>query len=406
MMIEPFKLAPATANPSSNFEMNNGIEPLPLFTPMTASLDRDDQQYASNCSNDNGYPSVTAQKISKQINTSALMHANKHQEQFASYDNPSPYMQCLPRVIPQLPTIATAPNTKKVAVEIDSTMNCGDQVNVNLKAAAAVAAARAAAAAHQHKQQAANQKSSSSSTSRSGHPAKFPNTYRLSDFDIMCGRHKKALHHEGNRKFRALISTFLPRYFQYSGRVDRAILALDIMEAVEKSGGYFLKQNRESGEWIELNEKEKRNKVGHALRDAAGFSQGTTFKTALLKQKQKQEMQQQQKQQQQEDRDHASRRRAQHDDVSSTPRQQQEDELSDEELSTILGDETETTPLFNMLTRAISVTSNYQQQLRLQQQQQPIQYVNIASQTTAAPVIGPTSNTSDLLLEDLSDFEF
>ena len=405
MMIEPTKLAPAT-HPSSNFEMNNGIEPIPLFSPMMAALDHVDQRFGTNCSNDNGYPSVTAQKISKQINSSMLMNANKHQERFESYDNSSRYMQCLPRVIPQSSTIHPAPNTKKVGVEIDSTINSSDQVNVNLEAAAAVAAARAAAAAHQHKQQAANiQKSSSSS--RSGHPAKFPNTYRLSEFDIMCGRHKKALHHEGNRKFRALISTFLPRYFQYSGRVDRAILALDIMEAVGKSGGYFLKQNRDSGEWVELNEKEKRNKVGHALRDAAGFSQGTTFKTALMKQKQKQEMQQQQ-----EERDHASRRRARRDDVSSTQRQQQEDELSDEELSTILGDETETIPLFNMLTTAIAVTSNYEQQLRRQQQQQqqPMQYVNMTSQqTTTAPataVSGPSFNNSDLLLEDLSDFEF
>ena len=97
----------------------------------------------------------------------------------------------------------------------------------------------------------------------------FPKTYTLSPTDIMCGRHKRALNHAGNRRFRALIASYLPRYFEYPTRIDRAILALDIVEAVDDYRGYFLKQNKQTGVWTELSSKEKRDKVGHALRDAA-----------------------------------------------------------------------------------------------------------------------------------------
>ena len=97
----------------------------------------------------------------------------------------------------------------------------------------------------------------------------FPATYTLSSKDIMCGRHKRAMNHSGNRRFRALIASYLPRYFEFPTRIDRAILALDIVEALDESGGYFLRQNKQTGIWTELSSKEKRDKVGHALRDAA-----------------------------------------------------------------------------------------------------------------------------------------
>ena len=116
-------------------------------------------------------------------------------------------------------------------------------------------------------------KSNPSSSSRDGGDSSklvsFPATYTLSSKDIMCGRHKRAMNHPGNRRFRAFIASYLPRYFEFPTRIDRAILALDIVEALDESGGYFLKQNKQTGVWTELSSKEKRDKVGHALRDAA-----------------------------------------------------------------------------------------------------------------------------------------
>ena len=108
----------------------------------------------------------------------------------------------------------------------------------------------------------------------------------LTGYDILCGRNKLAFNHVGNRRFRVTISLFLNQYFQKPGRTDRSILILHILETIHKAGGRFLKEETNShgndddsmstsssgsnsSYWVELSEKEQRNKIGHALRDAA-----------------------------------------------------------------------------------------------------------------------------------------
>ena len=93
----------------------------------------------------------------------------------------------------------------------------------------------------------------------------------LRDIDVICGRDKSAFNHVGNRRFRVTISIFLKRYLNTPSRLDRSILIYEILDTVHQSGGRFLKQSK-SGVWVELTQKEQRNKIGHALRDAAAAS--------------------------------------------------------------------------------------------------------------------------------------
>ena len=88
-----------------------------------------------------------------------------------------------------------------------------------------------------------------------------------SEYDILVGRHKNAFNHVGNRRFRLVISSFLPKYFDSPSRTHRARLVLEIIQSIQCTGGRFVKEVK--GVLVELNDKEKRNKVGHALRDAA-----------------------------------------------------------------------------------------------------------------------------------------
>ena len=90
----------------------------------------------------------------------------------------------------------------------------------------------------------------------------------LRDTDVICGRNRSAFNHIGNRRFRVTISIFLRRYLDTPSRLDRSLLSHEIVETVLGSGSRFLKQTS-SGEWVELSATERRNKVGHALRDAA-----------------------------------------------------------------------------------------------------------------------------------------
>ena len=95
------------------------------------------------------------------------------------------------------------------------------------------------------------------------------NTCELKDTDVICGRSKSAFEHIGNRRFRVTISIFLRRYLENTNRLDRSMLIYEIIDTVHESGSRFLKESS-NGEWVELSQKERRNKVGHALRDAAG----------------------------------------------------------------------------------------------------------------------------------------
>ena len=101
------------------------------------------------------------------------------------------------------------------------------------------------------------------------------NEFALTEYDILVGRHKLAFNHVGNRRFRAVISSFLPKYFESTSRTARARLVQDIINSIELAGGRFVKQadpKVDNGELIEITLKEKRNKVGHAIRDAAKSS--------------------------------------------------------------------------------------------------------------------------------------
>jgi hypothetical protein len=98
----------------------------------------------------------------------------------------------------------------------------------------------------------------------------LPDCSPISELDILVGRNKDAVNHQGNRRFRCIVSSFLPKYFEKDCRTRRSLLVLDIIAAIQLSGGRFLKQSPcGCGHWVVLGQKDKRNKVGHALRDAA-----------------------------------------------------------------------------------------------------------------------------------------
>lgn len=99
-------------------------------------------------------------------------------------------------------------------------------------------------------------------------PQVFPKGYKLTGYDILCGRHKSAFNHVGNRRFRVTVSIFLSRYLRTPSRLDRSLIMMEIIDTIKEAGGHFLKSIK-GGQWIEICNKEIRNKVGHALRDAA-----------------------------------------------------------------------------------------------------------------------------------------
>jgi len=108
--------------------------------------------------------------------------------------------------------------------------------------------------------------------------------FELQPFDVLCGRNKLSYNNIGNRRFRILINLNLPHYLKCQSRNERSgmILSLtrdlcccsdesqiDVKLPSPNSCVRFFKRQKGGSELIELDFKGCREKIGHALRDAA-----------------------------------------------------------------------------------------------------------------------------------------
>ena len=114
------------------------------------------------------------------------------------------------------------------------------------------------------------------------------NTYEnLGPYDILCGRCKTSFNHVGNRRFRITITMNIPKYLSAKSRHEKSALIISIVRMLrDEAGARFLK--KKGKEFIELNEKQAREKVGHALRDLAVQQQQSTMAEFMKQQKQEQ----------------------------------------------------------------------------------------------------------------------
>jgi hypothetical protein len=77
-----------------------------------------------------------------------------------------------------------------------------------------------------------------------------------------------SFNHVGNRRFRDLIAASCEKYTSAKSRLEKSMVVHAIVEEVKKAQGRFLKQDRYTGSWYELDERQAKEKVGHAIRDA------------------------------------------------------------------------------------------------------------------------------------------
>jgi hypothetical protein len=110
---------------------------------------------------------------------------------------------------------------------------------------------------------------------------------QLQPFDVLCGRDKQCYNNIGNRRFRILINCNLPRYLECESRNKRSGIIVALTQELCCVGGtcgnsssassrirFFKRQGKkgtcdDANSLIELGFKQCREKIGHALRDAA-----------------------------------------------------------------------------------------------------------------------------------------
>jgi hypothetical protein len=88
--------------------------------------------------------------------------------------------------------------------------------------------------------------------------------------DVLCGRGSGIYKHPGNNKFRELIESYFPLY-EKTCKEEKTSISMMIVEDIKALGGRFLNQDKESGEWYEIERNEARQKAAQALRGYRGL---------------------------------------------------------------------------------------------------------------------------------------
>jgi len=100
---------------------------------------------------------------------------------------------------------------------------------------------------------------------------------RFNPNDVLCGRGKTAFKHEGNRRFRDAVMASVDEYVCATSRLHKAVMVHRVVVNMKTTGGRFLKINNVTGKWYELDDRQAKEKVGHAIRDAASMLETKTY---------------------------------------------------------------------------------------------------------------------------------
>jgi hypothetical protein len=95
----------------------------------------------------------------------------------------------------------------------------------------------------------------------------LPEGYEPTSLDICCGRGKRNWNHLGNVSFRNLIQSCSDAYMMAPTKNDKTAIVFKIVEDMRLEGCKFLKQQVNSGRWMDIGDAQAREKVGHSLRD-------------------------------------------------------------------------------------------------------------------------------------------
>jgi len=95
----------------------------------------------------------------------------------------------------------------------------------------------------------------------------FPEGYEPTKKDILCGRGKGNLRHEGNQYFMKIIRANLQRYTDAPKRIDKSLVVSLIVSSLKDDGYKFVRQDTKTRRWFQLSEPQVHEKTGHAIRD-------------------------------------------------------------------------------------------------------------------------------------------
>jgi hypothetical protein len=95
----------------------------------------------------------------------------------------------------------------------------------------------------------------------------LPKGFQPADTDILCGRGKAFANHPGNKNFSDTVRENLYRYVEAPKRLDKSAVVASVVSEILNSGARFVKQEKISRRWYQMNKDQAHEKTGHAIRD-------------------------------------------------------------------------------------------------------------------------------------------
>jgi hypothetical protein len=100
--------------------------------------------------------------------------------------------------------------------------------------------------------------------------------------DVLCGRGGATNNHEGNRRFRSIVVEHQTEYLT-ARKMEKAIIARQIVQTVHNNGGRYLKRNKSADTWVEVPLKQATAKTSQALREGLDVRNKTVRSTKALR---------------------------------------------------------------------------------------------------------------------------
>lgn len=107
-------------------------------------------------------------------------------------------------------------------------------------------------------------------------------SYQPGAYDVVCGRGKGSYNRPGNKRFRSLVATYIPKYLKARSKMDKSMVLNDIIDKVRSfnnpdtgSPAQFVKYTKSSG-WVLIGDEHAREKVGHAIREAIAAQESSS----------------------------------------------------------------------------------------------------------------------------------
>ena len=96
------------------------------------------------------------------------------------------------------------------------------------------------------------------------------NDFHPGEYDIICGRGRRAARHVGNRRFSLVIQLYLDKYVRAKTKSDKSLVVIEIVEIFRRVNGTFVKPDtKHKGQWVQ---------IGNQL----VVSQGTTVSMTII----------------------------------------------------------------------------------------------------------------------------